>query len=718
MPNQLVWSNFALGMDEFYGFRGGRIEGVSEEIRNFKVDRHGRLAPRGGSSRFNPSDEKSGPITSINALTVDGTTASNPGVTSPRLGMILNAAGLCRITPIPGGAANNTIDKIKNGSTNPDSSIPPWGVEQLDMRALVFDERVFMTASISGFGLMWGKAEVGAVTTPSKVYQVGSAEPAAITLAVNANGASNDLDASSWYGVGYTYYNSTFGIETNIKRGTVQTDGSNKSIRLTLTETVDEGFDQYRVYRTSAQSTTGAAAAASLLLVDAFTKDSGTGTEYVDFDATNHDLNGAGSSSYTIGSANDTTSHAVLSDPVAYLASWKNRLWAAVLPRRLRFSHRTSTSVRPDWWRTNDYVDIGSGGSHITGVVVGPSGNHLLVFTNRDIFRITGSDRQTIRVDTAVHGLGCPYPRTIRAVGNSIYFLAQDNQVYRFDGQTPTPVSLPVNDSLAGIKLYWARLPCAGVKQNEYWLAYPSGTALATTSGSLTQGTTGTPIFGANSAVVTIADDTAWDLSGVAIGDHIQNETPETYNAILTAVDDGNDTVTFEEGTDSTTTAFNYSVYRNDREVVFDTLLNTWRIHSGRSVYCYAWEYPRSRTLLAGLYGNGFVIEADTSDATDFSSAAITSLWKSPIVTFPVRTQFHGVRVIQVGGAESTLTVKAYMDHKSSAGETPVAGAPGADDQYWYGFADAIGFGCQITVEGTAMGTIVAIILEYDSVEV
>ena len=715
---RMVWSNFAQGMDEFYGFRGGRIEGVSEELRNFKVDRHGRLAPRGGSFKFNPTDEESGPITAISAVVTDGTTASNPSVRSNRVAMQLNAAGLSRLQALPDGPSrnnNNTIEEVKNASTNPDSSIPPWGLEQLNMKALVFNTRIFMNAAISGFGMMWGDSD-SSLVGPSKVFQVGSAAPAAITLAVNNNATGTDLDASSWYGAGYTYYNSTHGIETDIKRATVETDGTNRTIRITLTETVDEGFDQYRVYITTGQASSGAAASASLLLVAGLTKDSGTSTEFVDIDATEHNLNAAGATAYTIGAANNTTTHAVLSDPVAYFEAWKNRLWCVVLPRRIRFSHRTSTAVLPDWFRTNDYIDIGSGDSHITGIVEGPSDNSLIVFTNTDVFRVTGSDRQTIRVDTALAGIGCPYPRTIQKLGDAIYFLAQDNQVYKFDGQQGVPVSLPVNDTLKDIKLYWARMPVAGVRGNEYWLAFPSGTAITTTTGSITSGSAGSRVFGTGTPLA-IADGTAWDLSGVAIGDFIQNTIPEQYHGTVTTVDDANDRVTWEQGTGSATTGFDYSIYRNDREVVLDTLLNTWRGQRGRSIYCYSWDYPRSREFYAGLYGNGYVIEADTTDATDFASAAITSLWKSPLITFPVRTQFHGVRVIQVGGSESSLTVKGYFDHSSSAGATPAAGAPGADDQYWYGFSDSSAFACQVTIEGTAMGTIVAIILEYEPVD-
>jgi hypothetical protein len=717
---RVVWSNFAQGMDEFYGFRGGRIEGVSEELRNFKVDRHGRLAPRGGSFKFNAVTEESGPVTAISAVVTDGTTASNPSVRSNRVAMQLNAAGLSRLQAVPDGAgarnSNNTIEEVKNASTNADSSIPPWGLEQLNMKALVFNQRIFMNASISGFGMMWGDS-ASALTGPSKVYQVGSAAPAAITLAVNNNATGTDLDASSWYGAGYTYYNSTYGIETDIIRDTVQTDGTNRTVRITLTETVDEGFDQYRVYRTTGQASTGAAAAASLLFVAALTKDSATSTEFVDIDATEHNLNAAGATAYTIGSANNTTSHAVLSDPVAYFESWKNRLWCVVLPRRVRFSHRTSTAVLPDWFRTNDYVDIGSGDSHITGIVEGPSGNALIVFTNTDVFRITGSDRQTIRVDTALAGIGCPYPRTIQKLGNAIYFLAQDNQVYKFDGAQAQPVSLPVNESLKDIKLYWARMPVAGVKGNEYWLAYPSGTAITTTTGTLTTGSAGTRVFGTGTPLA-VSDGTAWDLSGVAIGDHIQNTLPEQYHGVVTTVDDANDRITWEQGTDAASTVYAYSIYRNDREVVFDTLLNLWRGQRGRSVFCYSWDYPRSREFYAGLFGNGFVIEADTTDATDFASAAITSLWKSPLVTLPVRAQFHGLRVLQIGGVESSLTVKGFINHSSTATQLPAAGAPGSDDQYWYGFSDASGYACQVTVEGTAMGTIVAIILEYETVDV
>jgi len=318
-----------------------------------------------------------------------------------------------------------------------------------------------------------------------------------------------------------------------------------------------------------------------------------------------------------------------------------------------------------------------------------------------------------MRIDTAVPGVGCPYPRTIRKIGNAIYFLGQDNQVHRFDGNDAPSVSLPVNDSLRDIKLYWSRMPCAGVRENEYWLAYPSGTAIVTSTGSLSNGTTGTAIFGSDSGVLTVTDGTAWDLSGVAIGDHLQNEIPEAFHGIITAVNDGTDTVTMEEGSETNSTGYDFSALRNDREVVFDTFLNTWRAHRGRSVYCYAWDYPRSRRLYAGLYGNGYVIEADTTDATDFNSAVITSLWKSPIITAPLRTQFHGVRVVQIGGSESSLTVKAYLDHKSTAGSTPTAATPESNDKFWFGFEDAVGHSCQVTVEGAAMGTIVAIILEY-----
>jgi hypothetical protein len=92
---------------------------------------------------------------------------------------------------------------------------------------LTFGPRLLIGMGTYGIsGLAWSDYDDMAA---GRAYTLGASAPASITTAVNSSGTGTNLENNEYYNVGYTYYQSEYGIETKLKTTTQQ--ATNDTIR-------------------------------------------------------------------------------------------------------------------------------------------------------------------------------------------------------------------------------------------------------------------------------------------------------------------------------------------------------------------------------------------------------------------------------------------------------------------------------------------------------
>ena len=254
---------------------------VLAEARNVVVTDAGHLQRRGGSSRPLVTSElgsiPSALIRAYEALPI----LTTPAATNAYrhfLCYILSTAALQRWDETSAWA------EVQIQQSTGDLSFRPFNRDYL-YPAMVFGSgRVFLGTSNASDRPAW--VDLRTTSTPSAYTLGGNTNPPVDpTVAASASGNQNDLTAVKWYGVCYTFYNSTYGIETrpSTQKAAVTTAG-NKSLTLTLTRDVDQQFDFFRVYRTESYDTQADAedAISSYVGEVAHTPGAGTVTAYLD----------------------------------------------------------------------------------------------------------------------------------------------------------------------------------------------------------------------------------------------------------------------------------------------------------------------------------------------------------------------------------------------------------------------------------------------------
>jgi hypothetical protein len=462
-----------------------------------------------------------------------------------------------------------------------------------------------------------------AIKSTAEAYALGHAAPAAAaSLALVAD--VGDLTDAKYYGVKYTYQNATHGDETVMSASATQLTGGTGNddlrIRVTMTQIVDQGYDKCRIYMTDPQSTAADAAAAAHKLVGAVSMTNGTSTFTADVDASLLD-----GGAYTLGAQNATTDHDVLTENPVALEEFAGRLWAALLPNTLRFCKRTTDTVFPEAWPTENEVLIGAIDARITGLKVTPTQDALLIFTEQSIYSLSGGGAADFQVRRVSPELGCPYHRTIATVGRFVYFLGNDNHVWATDGINFQRVSDPVDNILRGIKRYHSDLPVAGVFESQYWLSYPSGDAFLSSSANVTTSSPSSPLMTIGNRS-RLTDSTAWDLSTAVVGMYIEsNASPTVTWGWITAVNDGSDYVDIE-GHDQTGSG-QWNIIVNDRTVVFDTIDGWWTQYRIQNLNAFHWwrlEHSTatgttSRNLVATRSSDVYTVEVAGENVSGFS---------------------------------------------------------------------------------------------------
>jgi hypothetical protein len=107
------------------------------------------------------------------------------------------------------------------------------------------------------------------------------------------------------------------------------------------------------------------------------------------------------------------------------------------LPNRLRWSHPSS----PGDWAQLDYIDIGDGGSHITGLI--SYEDHLLIFKNDSMWALYGYETeswQLVKKSATVGGRG---PQGITRNEQAVFFYSASDRggIYVYAGERPTEIS-------------------------------------------------------------------------------------------------------------------------------------------------------------------------------------------------------------------------------------------------------------------------------------
>jgi len=766
----ISWRDFTGGLNENHGFRTDE-RGVLEVMDNAEIDYRGRIVPRPALlSGPDNTGATRGLITKMATFSAIEAGLAAGAVASPRTRhfmFTISAHDACLQVNEESYAISSA--SVKNYSTSTSGvDVEAYWHEQLYAPFLAFDERVFFGLGAGGNRHMsWGDA-TGLVLSTARVYNVGASAPTtpasvSVTDAAGSIGgdSNNDLEASKWYGVTYTYYNSTYGVET--APATVvaaQTDASNKTLNFTLTYSVDAQWDKIIYYITDSHDTEAAAEATTVYkkaaALDAnntysINNDTAgttdavwvTGTEY-------HDPGGAGSTlSYTLGAANDTLDHDQLTELPNFLATSKNVVYAAISPNTVRFSKVTADGVFPDWFPAENSVTVGGSHSRLTALEAHPTQDGILAFTQHSCYHIIGTHIGDIEVREVPSAVGCGFPRTMMAYNGTLMFMGTDSQIYETNGQSFVVRSKAVERRLRQHDLGDMWFVHAGRHQDKYVVSV-GNTHLDGPVGTLTDAAAGANVvFGAADTERTHTAGTSWDLSSYVKGTYVESDGLFGYAqnwGIISAVDDGSDVITSswaveDTGAAGTATSLHYGLV-HDTLLVYYRDTDHWTSFSDFSANAMLGTIGVNQDANTQITGPSFLVapgDAAGVGARSLTWSALATL-EAPTSTrdtdqtftltvappphrFDELTQFTGVKIIQGLGAGAdgmSCTVKVYVDDETTASITPSAYEPSKANNYTVGFMGQ-GHSAQVEVtithsgSITEFGKITMIQLEYEA---
>ncbi|MBT3326729.1 MAG: hypothetical protein HN396_10855, partial [Gemmatimonadales bacterium] len=251
-PKAITYRDFSGGLNREWG----RLEnpgGVLEEMTNVIVDRQGRLLPR--NAFYVPTDQS--PLSQVtpNALSHSAFVYDTPVevvsgdglVSSPaydRYVMWVEVNDPCLY--VNKNFDNSDVNSVNNASYNPDAAVDLYWHEQAFAPFVMMDGRVFIGLGTgTNRHMVWAN---GTSLDSAKCYTVGHAAPttpasvSTVTATGDTTGSNNNLTADMWYGITYTYYSSTTGVETapaTVVAALTATAGTLQTLTATLTHTVD-----------------------------------------------------------------------------------------------------------------------------------------------------------------------------------------------------------------------------------------------------------------------------------------------------------------------------------------------------------------------------------------------------------------------------------------------------------------------------------------------
>ena len=117
---------------------------------------------------------------------------------------------------------------------------------------------------------------------------------------------------------------------------------------------------------------------------------------------------------------------------------------------RLRWSHPN----KPDSWRTDDYLDIESGGGRITGIM--SFRDHLLIFKTNSMWALYGYDEDSWQLIKVSISVGCPSITAASRSETAVFFFSASDKggIYAYTGESPDYISENLRPAFEEILAY------------------------------------------------------------------------------------------------------------------------------------------------------------------------------------------------------------------------------------------------------------------------
>jgi hypothetical protein len=664
----IEWADFSGGMDQ-RPMHGSAKRGVAEEIRNYYPNRYGRLQRR-------PAMQRQVDVGSV----VWASTMALLGDTNTYFNLTHHALWVeCTTTPLKSRAV--TTAEVKNYSGASAVSYDIDSRDQLWCPFTTFEDRLF-------FGLGANTAKHASWTDHTALsqgsresYNLGHAAPAAApSLALVSS--LGDLTDAKYYGIKYTYYNATYGDETNASAAATQlTATPDLRIRVTMTQIVDQGFDECRLYITDAFDTAAEALAGTYQLVGAVSMTNGTSTFTADVDAS--ELDGG---AYSVGAV-PPDDHDVLGAIPRCLAVMGGVLWAVIDSNTLRNCKRTTDKAYVEAWPVENDFLIGNIGTEITALKTLPGRNAMLVFCESAIYIVEGTVIGDFQIRLLNGTVGCFFRRTVDAIGGLVYFLGSDNRVWVTDGASFSAISDPVQELLDTIPRFRKWLPVGLGAEGNYWLSIPTGEFSSSTTGT---GSGETNVVMTQGSARSVTDGSTWDLSDVSVGMYVEdgdgiNKQQDAWGWI-TAVDDVNDKVTYEGHESAIATGVGVTnIVVNDRVLFYNSEEDWWTQYRDMHINEFLWM--RDRESFGGGVAGGPVLgfrsgvgasspdlsslgEDDDQDQVKEGNSYITGYFLSEPVNFQDPSIIRRVYVHFTDNSTTSIVAGLKLDGESTASVT------------------------------------------------
>lgn len=138
-----------------------------------------------------------------------------------------------------------------------------------------------------------------------------------------------------------------------------------------------------------------------------------------------------------------------------------------MVPNRLRWSHPTSQGD----WAQADFIDIGIGGSKITGLM--SYEDHLLIFKNDSVWALYGYDAESWQLVQKSSTVGAMSPQSITRNEQAAFFYSASDKggIYAYTGERPMEISEQIRYALE--RLLHPELIWVGWLGRKLWVTLP-----------------------------------------------------------------------------------------------------------------------------------------------------------------------------------------------------------------------------------------------------
>ena len=263
---KITLANFAGGIQASPGFMPNARNTTASDIRNMLVDGNGRLVRRAGSSHKNGSALANNLLKVLPCYHAPGG-ESDAGASTIRTHLFLQAQS---------GETDGLLywdgSAFASATLNPSpAQVSNWFNAEFDW--VVAKGRLFLC---NGYVVFWVDISADPSTTAPQIHWWGITPNLASgytptsmpSLTLADSSTSGNLTTTEFYGYVFTYYNSTYGIESLPSgRKTIELTGGRTAANLSgMTANTDAQVTHIRIYRTEGQSSDALALTADLKL--------------------------------------------------------------------------------------------------------------------------------------------------------------------------------------------------------------------------------------------------------------------------------------------------------------------------------------------------------------------------------------------------------------------------------------------------------------------